>query len=492
MATSLRIRILGLCLAIALTACGGGGGGGGGGGLASGGVGGSGISQGSVSGFGSILVNGTVWNTDSASFEIDGVAGSEADLDVGRVVTVEGSFDAGGATGTATRVVFDDSIEGPVAAVVDIGNDGVFRELTVLDQTVVVERNVTVFDGPMGFDFDTVAVNDVLEVSGFVDDMGVIQATFVEKRGTLVLGVTTVELEGVVANFAGGSTFTLGGVTVTFDPAGILTDLSELPGGVVANGLAVEVEGVQVGAAAVDATRIEPQDELDDDADEVRLEGFIDDFAGLASFTVSGQPVDASAAALDPNDPAVFGDGARVLVEGELVGGVLVADELELRDRDVRVEAELAPGSVNLGAESFVLLGVTVLTDASTQFEDARDELPNFGLADFAAGDFLAVRGFADGMGNVVATEIERDNADDITLEGPVDAFDAPGRTLTILGVVVPVDDNTEFENEVDAAVTEAAFFASLMAGDVVAAMDEAGDGDDTAIDVANEVEVED
>ena len=60
-----------LCAAIALTIVGCGSESSGGGGVA--GIGGSGyVSSGSVSGFGSVFVNGVEFETDSATFDVDG------------------------------------------------------------------------------------------------------------------------------------------------------------------------------------------------------------------------------------------------------------------------------------------------------------------------------------------------------------------------------------------------------------------------------------
>ncbi len=80
------------------------------------GIGGSGyISSGSITGFGSVYVNGVKFETDSATFDVDGTSGTQDDLAIGMVVKVNGSINADGVTGTASSISFDDELQGPVS-----------------------------------------------------------------------------------------------------------------------------------------------------------------------------------------------------------------------------------------------------------------------------------------------------------------------------------------------------------------------------------------
>ena len=111
-----------------------------GGGLAdSGGMSGTGVSQGAVSSFGSVFVNGVRWDLSSATIEIDGVVASESDLRVGMVVRVEGDFAAGNSDGTATRVTFEDVLEGPIEDAPVETVPGMIKTFTILGQTVAVD-----------------------------------------------------------------------------------------------------------------------------------------------------------------------------------------------------------------------------------------------------------------------------------------------------------------------------------------------------------------
>jgi len=465
--------------------------------IASGGVGGSGVSKGPVSDFGSIFVAGTEWDTTTANIVINGVPNNSEDaIGLGMVVIVEGTLDAGGMSGIADRVSFDDELEGPIATISDVGNDGVAKTLDVLGVEVLVEDGVTVFDG---FDFDTMMVDDVVEVSGLVDAGGVIRATRIELKGVLVPGVTQVELKGIVAGLAGTS-FQIGSITVNFDPTGVTTDLTDLENPPLEDGEFIEVEGTIETTGEITALLIETEDDDLPDVDEAEIEGVITRFDPtlpnpLSDLDVAGQRVDASGATLVPADPALYRLDVLVEVEGPIVGGVLIAQKLELRGFDVRIEAEIADaGDIDAAAGTVVLLGVPVQTDQSTQFEDQLRDLDGTALFSspegLRAGDFLVVRGVEDPPGTLHATRFKRKaQSDDVKLRGFLEAEDEGAATLTVLGQVIDVSVAT-FEGADDLEITLAEFFMQVMPGDLVEIQDRQ-DGDDAAIDMADEVEIE-
>ena len=70
---------------------------------------------GTIAGFGSIYVNGVEFDTNGASYDVDDASASDdSALAVGMVVKVKGSVNAGGRTGSASSVSYDDEIEGLV------------------------------------------------------------------------------------------------------------------------------------------------------------------------------------------------------------------------------------------------------------------------------------------------------------------------------------------------------------------------------------------
>ena len=478
---------------VLLVACGGGGGGGNS--VAGGGIGGSGITSGTVTGFGSVFVNGIEFETDGAIRDVDDRTdisnGSDDDmvLDIGMVVTIIGTVNDDGVTGTAESITYDDDIEGPIAAAPEPDPDGVTKTFSIFNTTVIVDRNSTVFSATK---FDLLAKNDLLEVSGYFDGSGNLHATRVEKKDVLVFGASEVELRGNVKDFDGINSFTLNGVTVSFDG---MTEFEDLPG-TVQNDQFVEVEGTLVSATEIEATRIERETEgFDMDVDEASIEGLVTGFNGINDFKVAGQQVNASNADFEPASLVnTLVNGVKVEVEGSIEGGVFNATEVEQRGGDARMSAVVVSSNNSAGTITLqVIQGqlITVFTDNQTQFEDKRDELESFDINAIDAGDFLVIEGYVDGADDFIVTQVERDEPGDVELRGPADVPPTSGSTaagtVSILGISIATDGSTDFEDASDASITGTDFFLQVNDGDLVEFQD-----NDPADGFADEVEFED
>ena len=434
-------------------------------------------STGTIDRFGSIFVNGVEFETDGANITLDGNASTDDDLRLGMVVTINGVINDDGLTGTATRVEFDDEVQGPITALVP-SQDGDTLLLTVLGIEVIVERTSTVFED---VSFETLAVNDLVEVSGFYGDQGRLRATFIEKKSVFTAGVSEIELKGIVSAVA-ATQFTIGKYVVNFGGA----DLSGVPGGVIVNGMEVEVHGT-LASSTITASRIEEEDDISggfDDRDEIRVEGAITNYASISRFELNGVLVDGSGAILWPADLALA-NGQVVQVEGQWSGNTLVARKIESRRGRVEIEAGIASVDRIGGTVTLRLFGgtLTVMVDARTLLDDDTDQADPLTLADLSAGDFLEVE--AQRVGNrLVATRIGRDDQDDDVLQAQVSAFTS-GVDITLLGITYSTA-GARFEGLNGAALGSAAFFAQLKVGDLVKVKDErVADG------IADEVEFE-
>jgi len=441
-------------------------------------------SEGPIAGFGSVIMNGVRWNTDSAAFEINGRAGSQSDLGVGMVVRVEGERFADGSA-RADRVIFESRLRGPVRQIDILGPDA--RALEVFGIRAIVSRADTVFDGT---DFDGLAVDTVVDLSGFANGEGELEVTHLRLRSGPIVNVTEVRLFGVVSGLAGGS-FMLGTSEINFDGTTLIDDFG--PGGL-REGLEVRVEGILLANDAVGAIEIEtPRRGRDDRFAQNEIQGIVSEFVSVAEFRVDGQLVDASGARFEPNDPALLRDGVRVEVEGPIdSSGVLTAEKVKFRSNRVRIHAEVASdGDVDVAADRIWLLDIPIDLDASTEVRDQRDDVSSFDLDDVRAGDFLEIRGIARSDGRVIATRFERDDHDDLLVRGPVDMIDEASRVFTILGVEIPTASFTFFEADDGTPMSESEFYSRVRSGLMVQAKDRE-DGDETDFDVANEVEIED
>ena len=398
------------------------------------------------------------------------------------VVLLRVNFD----TGEAIDVIYDDEVQGPVvSAPVDVvGSGGTQKTFGVFGQLVTIDETGTIFEATT---FGGLSANDVVEISGFRTSPTTITATYLRWIEVLNPGNSEVELRGVISGYVGGTSFQVDSTVINFNGS---TEI-EVPNGVLADGLYVEVEGVFQADLSVLADEIEFEDEdLGDEVDDVSLQGIISKYVSDADFEIDGQVINAGSAQFSPVD-AILGNGLEVEVEGDIVGNVLIADELEVREGEVKLKAVVSSGSVDPGNNRFeinyfIVPGTVVVgVDAQTVFEDEAGAIPleNMSINDLMDNDFVKVEG-REVNGAVIAGTVKRIDPDDFKLEGAVDSFFID-TSITILGITFPVDSSpagTVFEG----FASSAAFFAALnpAGGDIVEIEDEApADG------VADEVE---
>ena len=152
--------------------------------------------------------------------------------------------------------------------------------------------------------------------------------------------------------------------------------------------------------------------------------------------------------------------------------------------------------AVNVTEGSFELTplssgpSITVKIDSSTQIEDEISGLNSSALlGDINIGtDFVSVRGYDDGTGTVVASEVAREPADDIILQGI--ATTCPGTV-----VAFPYEGSTEFEdiNDDPNTYANAADFCADVTPNksIVKIKDKESGGGSNAIGVADEIDLE-
>jgi len=332
---------------------------------AGGGIDGTGImSSGVVSAIGSIIVNGTEFDTSEAAIFINGEEIGVGDdvvrdnLDIGKVVTVEGRISADGSSVIADRVMYTNNVAGPVESISSM--DATTKEIVVLGQTVIVNV-ITNFEPDM-YGFDSIAMDDVVEVSGYVDDNRIIRATFIaDITNTNILEL---EVTGFVENLDTDSeTFKINDLTVDYssiNPSDLPEDFR--------NDLFIEVGGVLDDTSGeLIATAIELADELGgEDGDEFEIMGFVTDFVSAFEFTTGNQEVIADAdTVLIDEPPGGIQPGVKLEAEGSLEGGILFAWEIEFWKPD-QIEVEglvtniVSASEFNIGIQKVQIIQDTI------------------------------------------------------------------------------------------------------------------------------------
>ncbi len=393
-----RRAVLGTFAAVGLAACGGGGDG-----IDSGGTGGAPTQQsftnGSITGFGSIIVNGVRFDDSQAVIVDDeGRSRGRGDLALGMVVDIDAGAIATDAvedkqSGVARRIEFASEIRGPVQSV-----DAAGGTFVALGQTVRVDADTVFHDLANGL--ASVRAGQLVEVYAFFDESsGSYSATRIERHTAM----TSYKLRGPVAKLdAGARRFSIGGLTISYAgvPAAGLPALAD--GTVVRISLNPDPQGSVW--LALDAR---PRERRLDEGVEATLEGFVRDFAGAGSFTLNGVAVDASGdVRFRGGDRSQLVEGARIHVDGEIRGGVLVAQRIDIKRRggggeDFELEGRIA--TYDRAAGTFELQGITVAVDARTHFVRGR-------ASDLAVGRRVEVRGVLSGAGErLLATRIKFD-----------------------------------------------------------------------------------
>lgn len=362
-------------------------------------------SKGTVTQFGSIYVNGVRYDTDQAVFLIDGKLGYETDLQVGQVVTVFGSIDAGGTTGIADLVIYEDAVEGPVTGV-----DPLLNQLTVLGQTVMVSDDTSYSIREDVDSLSDLRDGDMVEVSGHVNAEGVIVATHI--------GSATVdddfEVTGTVLSVSSDSyRLTIGGLSVDFSAANVYG----LPCGTPEVGQQIEVTGSYasgefIAASISNATRAIAAIA----GDEVEIEGLVTNYAAPWDFEVDGMPVSIGwGTQFEGGWLFHIAPNARLEVEGYVAGdGRLIADTVQFeRTGSDRIEGQVE----SILGDRVVIGGVTIRVGTETEYEDSSDaDEHRFGFDNLRTGDHIRVSSYSDD-GEIIATRLERrerpDDGDD-------------------------------------------------------------------------------
>lgn len=339
----------------------------------------SSFTSGPIAGFGSVIVGGVRFDDTLALIvDEDGNRATRGDLKLGCVIDVDAhTINRAEMRAVALRIALGGALVGPVSAV-----DLAAATMTLLGQTVLVTTS-TVFDEAITGGLAGVAVGSVYEVHGLYDNAN---QRFLATRVAPRTGATEYRLRGVVSELdTTARTFRIGSELVNY--AGVPN--ADVPT-TLANGQFVRVllQTTQVNGAWV-AIRLRHSVRTFEPRPQAHVEGVITAFTSVQSFQVNGLAVDAANAAF-PDGTAGVVLGARVEVEGALVGGVLVASKVEIeerRDRGRRVlEFQGQMSRLDTTAKTFALRGLTIWYGGSVEYRGGTE-------ATLADGRLVEVRG---------------------------------------------------------------------------------------------------
>lgn len=431
--------------------------------VAGGGIGGTGITIGAVSGFGSIFVNGIEYDTSTAEIIVEGAqigVGDQSVLDnlsVGKVVRIEGPIPED-YTGAASRVVYNDNVEGPVDNITNI--DSHTKEVIVMGQPVIVD-DLTSFENTS---FDLIAKGNVLEVSGHIYTEGFVYATYVEKKADFLAPDAPVDLKGIVQDLDTLSeTFKINTLTIDYS----LVDTNSLSSGNPANGQLLEVKGTLDSNDTLVASSIEVEDELGrDDADTADVEGIVTEFFSISEFYVGNHLIKTDALTVfEGMLPEDIDVGTKLVVTGALKDRILLADKIKSREK-VKLESNVA--NVNPFDDTLTLSALETIAIILNELTKIQGDVSQ--INDIQVADHVRIFGRVLSDGSVLAARVfvKSSSDDKVKLKGPVESISEPNiviLSITIDSTFIPDDG---FEMSDGTPITPVEFFAMVREDDIV------------------------
>jgi hypothetical protein len=412
------------------------------------GITGVGFSRGAVQRFGSVFVNDVEYFTTTAQVLIDGAPATEAQLRIGQVVTVDGSVNADGVTGTANTISFESDLRGAVTAV-----NAATSSFTLLGQVVKVNAATNFDDSIVPAALSALAPGTVVEVSGYRTANGSLNATRIDRSGS-----STDRIVGAISSLNPATfTFRINGLTVNYSAAGQIS-------GALADGLLAEVKAARTSGTVMNARSVETRSsELAGGAGEGgTVEGYVTQGIAGGAFIVDGQPVTVQAS-------TVFVDGvaadlqadAKVRVEGvfDAAGNIQAQKIVFVFDDTARIHGIVT--SMDLKSGRVTTTGVNFFANSSTSYDDrSRQKVRPFGLAQLRVGDLVEVRGY-ELRANATArlTKLERRDNDARTwLAGTVSAVRSG--EFTLLDQVIQTTSATKYQDTSGRAISARQFYS--------------------------------
>lgn len=403
--------------------------------------------------------------TEATEIENDDDEIAFEDLELGMFAEVEGfTNDAGDLIADEIEIEGDDGDDDGDDS--DIEVEGTIDDLGDMSLTVgnytffVTEGTEIEGEDDQNLTFADLQVGQYVEVEGFYGDDGTLFASEIDVED---FGDDDIEVEGAIEELGDASLTVLGLTFAVTDDTIIEGDDDEpILFSDLAVGLVVEVHGAEIDGTLV-ATRIEVEDDFNNDDEEVELTAALD-AVGDAQIVVLGR-----AFQVLPTTPVYGFDDEPIqlsdLEAGDVVevdarrdaDGTLVALRIE-RDDDPANEIDLEAAVTAVGAATVDVIGITFVVDDATVIVND-DDAPAT-LDDLMPGQRVEVDAIAEESGVRRALRIEIE--DDGQAAGRVGTTGAG--TFNLPNLQVTYDDTALFVDEAGAPFEP----ASLQSGQAV------------------------
>lgn len=407
---------------------------------------------GPINGFGSVIVNGVHYNTDTAAIYVRGQPADEQELDVGDYVTVVGYIDEQG-LGIAQEVHYQPKVTGVIESI-----DQTRSRITVLGQTIQLVQDTQYGSSILPRNIEGLQISQRVSVSGVAGSDNVIRASRIE-RETLedaeVAGMVTAldTLEQV---------FYLNELRVEYAFATPQLTLIEGQPVVVRGAIDGQTFSAQSISFATDYRRLIGIPSLE-------IRGYV---AGLEGdrFRIEGVPAQLLPTTVYSDGTATdLGHDKQVRARGHFdSNNVLQVEYLKYISTPVMqsygiVEYKEPPSDASSGYLGMLTVsGVTYGVRADTSLVGDWEQRIDF--SELRLGDAVYMSAFGEGE-QLVAASIAVDNRDTYTMsfqfEGPVYGIDPNAHQFFIFNRRIQTSDETEF-SELAATLTQAEFYQTM------------------------------
>jgi len=412
-----------------------------------------------ITGFGSVFINGIKYQTSATNISTDDNSNAvETDLQVGMVVSLNGSINNDGKTGNASSIHYEEQIKGPLTSI-----DLAANTLIILGQTIIFDE-LTSLDNVV---LENLIPGDFLEVSGFLNSDNQLYATRIELENNT--DDSQLKIQGIIAMLNSETkTFSLGDISIDYSTAVFEgNNFNDL-----ADGELVRVKGVAFALVdnifTISHIKIISTNDQHDDGDKRHLEGIITSFTSSENFIVNGlQIMTTSDTRYEYGTIDSLSLNVRVKIKGTYDDqGRIVANEIRIHQR-TQLKLEGLVQVIDLDSNTITVLDVVFEVSAQTKMKDESDVGERFfDITDLVIGDFVEIKGFVNNNSQNIATKLKRENVDfdkAIELKGLV--TEITDFTFVIIGISVHTSETTKFEGVHGEDIDQVGFFEQLEEG---------------------------
>lgn len=263
-----------------------------------------------------ISVNGVAYGVAKAKIKIDGHSAKSSQLQVGQIVTVQGTLD-GLDKADASSVTFASNVAGPVTQV-----DAAAGTFTVLGQTVSVDGNTLFGEGIQPAGIGALRVGTDVEVSAFATASGQLLASRIDLQSA----GAPLQVQGAVQALDNGAqTFQINSLTIAYGQAAV--------NGTLANASVATVTATEYpNAGTLHAATVQVANGIGAAAGaHGQVEGLITSFQSESSFYVGEQLVVTNSSTHSVLHGNTLGPDLAVTVTGTFdSSGALIAKQLHV------------------------------------------------------------------------------------------------------------------------------------------------------------------